>query len=75
MIILVPRSYGKKPNHPSSKIPQEILLISFEKLIDEMKNKFLTCCSELSYLARWMTELIDIEDISCGKQSRKILSN
>lgn len=58
----LPRHSGNPAGRPSSKIPQEILQNAFDKLIDEIKDKFSSHSFQMSYLAERMAKLTELED-------------
>lgn len=71
--IWVPRQSQNKRGRPSSNIPQEILQASFEKLMDEVKDKFSTSSFELSYLATRIAEITELENASVDNRTVKTL--
>ncbi|KAL3284595.1 hypothetical protein HHI36_018752 [Cryptolaemus montrouzieri] len=58
----LPRTSSYKAGRPFSKIPEEILQKSFEKLLREIQDQLFQCSFELTHLATRLAELTEIED-------------
>ncbi|GFQ96640.1 uncharacterized protein TNCT_690591 [Trichonephila clavata] len=56
------RQSRNSENPASSKIPHDILMEAFEKLINEIKDQLTSHSFEVSFLAKRLAELIEIED-------------
>lgn len=71
--IRVPRTSTNPTGRPSHKIPQEILMEAFEKLINEIKYQFSTNSFELSFLATRLAKLTEREDAVVENRTIKSL--
>lgn len=69
----VPRNAEIPAGRPSNKIPCDILLNAFEKLIDEIKHQFTSHAFEMAYLAKRLAELTEIEDAVVENRAMKSL--
>ena len=68
----LPRN-SETPGRPQNKIPHDLLIEAFEKLIDEIKHKLTTQSFEVSSLAKRLAELTEIEDAVVENRDMKSL--
>lgn len=60
--IAVPRNSSNKGGRPSTSMSQEQLLVAFEKLLVDIKDRISTNAFQLSYLAERMITLSEVEE-------------
>ncbi|GBP23591.1 hypothetical protein EVAR_80207_1 [Eumeta japonica] len=58
----LPRNSETPAGRPANKIPHDILIQAFEKLMDEIKHQLTSNSFEVSFLAKRLAELTEIED-------------